>query len=97
MYHEELLALRQREIIPRLRNIAGHNAGYRLLSEQALTVWWLLGDGSRLSLHANLGTTAIDSMPATVGKLLFATTASTADTLPPLSAAWYLNEADRDG
>jgi maltooligosyltrehalose trehalohydrolase len=96
-YHRRLLELRHREIIPRLMNISGGRAGYRILSELALTAWWSLGDGTRLSLYANLGVAPVADIPAAEGSLLFATATGVKDALPPLSAAWYLSEGARDG
>ena len=95
-YHRQLLALRHREIIPRLKDISGVYVGYRLLNELALTAWWSLGDRARLSLYANLGVAAVADIPAPEGRLVFATTTEIKDTLPPLSAAWFLREAGRD-
>ena len=96
-YHRRLLDLRHREIIPRLMNISGGRAGYRILSELALMAWWSLGDGTRLCLYANLGDAAVTDIPAAEGSVLFATTMGVKDALPPLSAAWYLSEGGRDG
>jgi 1,4-alpha-glucan branching enzyme/maltooligosyltrehalose trehalohydrolase len=92
-YHRKLLDLRHREIIPRLENIRGDSAGYRILGELALMAWWSLGDGARLSLYANLGDAAVAGIPEPAGRLLFATAAGVKGSLPPLSAVWYLSEA----
>jgi len=92
-YHRKLLDLRHREIIPRLENISAAAAGYRILSELALMAWWSLGDGARLSLYANLGTSTVAGIPALEGRLLFATTAGIKESLAPMSALWYLSEA----
>jgi maltooligosyltrehalose trehalohydrolase len=49
----ELLALRHREVVPRLRgSVAGH---CDTLGSHALVLRWQLGDGSTLTLLANLG------------------------------------------
>ena len=92
-FHRRLLALRHSEIVPRLSNITGHDAGHLILGDLALTAWWILGDGSRLTLHANLATDAVSSIAAPDGRLLFATGGNIKDTLPPLSVAWHLIEA----
>jgi maltooligosyltrehalose trehalohydrolase len=95
-YHRLLLTLRQREIVPRLKNSAG-GAGYRTYGESGLTVGWRLGDGSQLTLYANFGTAPIDDVPPPEGRLLF-TTHSECEagllkgTLTPLTAAWFLRE-----
>jgi hypothetical protein len=50
-----LLALRREKILPRLGNISGGEAAYRLVCERCLSVRWTLGDGSLLTLLANQG------------------------------------------
>ena len=94
-YHRQLLALRRREIVPRLKNDAASEAGYSILSESGLTVWWRLGEGSQLMLYANFGTAPIDDLPPPEGRLLFATgreceAGLLSGTLMPLTAAWFL-------
>ena len=98
-FHRQLLALRQREIVPRLRN-GSEGTGYRVLGESAVTAWWRLGDGSRLMLYANFGIASIDDLPPPNGRLLFATAGECKDgllrgSLPPLTAAWLLREDGR--
>ena len=53
--HRRLLALRRREIVPRLRGATGMPSHAEIISARALRVEWRLGDGSRLILLANLG------------------------------------------
>ncbi|MEJ2653134.1 MAG: malto-oligosyltrehalose trehalohydrolase [Gammaproteobacteria bacterium] len=97
--HRRLLALRQREIVPRLKNGCG-GAGYRAFGESAVAAWWRLGDGARLLLYANFGTAPIGDLPLPEARLLFATPGECEDgllkgTLPPLTAAWFLRENGR--
>ena len=96
--HRRLLALRRQWIVPRLTGMDNGDAQFELLSERALTVNWRLGDGSRLSLTANLGEAAIASRPAT-GSLIFAAARLDAamleaGQLPPWSVAWHLQEGE---
>jgi len=61
-------------------------------------VSWRLGDGSRLELVANLGSSTVEVLPAT-GTRLFATTnldseALAAGRFPPWSATWHLHTKD---
>jgi malto-oligosyltrehalose trehalohydrolase len=58
--HQELLALRRREIVPRLAGMKGGEAGYEVLNERGLRAYWRLGDGALLTLTANLGDDPID-------------------------------------
>lgn len=54
-HHRDLLALRRREIVPRLAGLAGHSGRWALLGGLAFDVSWRLGDGSELRLRAHLG------------------------------------------
>ena len=60
----ELLDIRRREIIPRLRNIPGGSGHYAVQPSGALVVSWTLGDGSRLAMHANLSDRAVAHEPS---------------------------------
>jgi len=53
-FYQELLALRQREIIPRLPDINEGQASCQVFSPQALKIQWPLGDNSLLSMILNL-------------------------------------------
>lgn len=91
---KELLALRQRAIAPRL---AGMRPGARStrLGQTALRIHWLLGDGSTLTLTANLGPATVHEVPPARGEPLYALHATAgADSLPPWSVSWHLLEAD---
>jgi 1,4-alpha-glucan branching enzyme len=93
-----LLDLRRREIVPRLRAVAGGAAAYEVGAGGVLTVRWRLGDGTRLGLQANLrdspATAPVE--PASGGRrLLFATPEPPADgVLAPWSVAWWLADAE---
>lgn len=54
-HYRALLALRKSAIIPRLTGMKGYSGQYRVLSSKAVEVNWTLGDGSQLTLMANLG------------------------------------------
>jgi malto-oligosyltrehalose trehalohydrolase len=51
--YRRLLAIRQGEIIPRLRGIGEFAGRYRVLGAKCVVVEWQLGDGSQLRLIAN--------------------------------------------
>lgn len=92
---KRLLALRLREIAPRLGGVAGHCATRQDLDGCCLHVAWRLGDGSELSLAANLGDSSAAFSAAASGRCLFEQPAGTADALsrdrlPPWSAAFHL-------
>ena len=93
--YRELLALRKREIVPRLPGVSG-GGGFRLVGERGLAVSWTLGDGSALALLANLGPEPGSGYEKPEGNLLYATGDEPEDgVLPPWSVAWYLAEAGR--
>jgi 1,4-alpha-glucan branching enzyme/maltooligosyltrehalose trehalohydrolase len=95
-YHAGLLALRRREIVPRLR-CGSVATEYLCLGTAALKVWWRFADGACLTLYTNLGAEAVSAM-ADGGRLLFATSVDRLQgVLPPCSAAWYLTEGQAHG
>ncbi|MEW6165640.1 MAG: malto-oligosyltrehalose trehalohydrolase [Pseudomonadota bacterium] len=95
--HRALLALRRREIAPRLAGMGGGARAERF-GAMALRVVWTLGDGSALTLTANLGASPVAGVPAATGRLLHAQPPNMdmdtdADALPPWSVRWQLHEA----
>jgi len=101
-FHQELLALRRREIVPRLAQLRGGEAAYEILGTRGLLVRWRLGDGSRLTLLANLGEAELPADDRVVDRRteepLYADPASLAaarvpDRLPGWSLIWWLQEA----
>lgn len=95
-HYRDLLALRKREISPRLGNVPGGAALYRTVGERGLRVQWPLGDGSLLTLLANLGDEELGGFEAAPGRLLYATEGAARQerTLPPWSVAFYLREPE---
>lgn len=94
--HRELLALRQREIVPHLAGLSGGESSFRLHSDTALEVMWRLSHGAVLSLLVNLGTKAIKKVPRPRGTVVFATdnvepNAAHID-LASWSATWFLDK-----
>jgi len=87
-----LLALRRAEILPRLGDLPGGESGYETVGERGLRVWWKLGDGSCLTLLANLGPESLDGVELPSGRLLYAGEGVTEDVpeLPGWSVLWYL-------
>jgi len=53
-YYEQLIALRRREIIPRLADLVNGSGAFRCFGCQALRVTWSLRKGGELALLANL-------------------------------------------
>jgi malto-oligosyltrehalose trehalohydrolase len=65
-HYRSLLALRHREIVPRVAETGPHHASYRV-SGRVLTAQWQLADGSALGLAANLGPSAAPFTPLGTG------------------------------
>jgi malto-oligosyltrehalose trehalohydrolase len=94
-WYREMLALRAREIAPRLRGMAGYSGRGRSIGAHALSVSWRLADGARLTLVANFGD-AIELPELPAGRLLYATVAPDGTRVPARSVAYFLAEAGRE-
>lgn len=68
--YQRLIALRRAVIIPRLTGI-GRQAESRILGASLLETVWTLGDGSRLTLTANLSATPGGTIEAPAGRILW--------------------------
>ncbi|MGT2454037.1 malto-oligosyltrehalose trehalohydrolase [Cupriavidus basilensis] len=60
-YYRALLAIRHRELVPRLAGST--SAGVRIVSEAALAASWRLGDGALLTILINFGDAPAPSAP----------------------------------
>jgi malto-oligosyltrehalose trehalohydrolase len=89
----ELLALRRREIVPRLAAMRGGDASFETVGAHGLRVVWRLGDGAALTLLANLGPDATTTQRPR-GRLLYTTAVGALDggALPAWGVAWLLDE-----
>jgi malto-oligosyltrehalose trehalohydrolase len=88
-FHTRLLALRHREIVPRLAGIGGH-AGRHAVSEEGLvTVRWTLGDGAALVMAINLSPEPVRRHGDSAARVLWTTGTASADTLD----AWSVEVA----
>lgn len=92
----ELLAIRRREITPRLERVSGRSGSCRMHGDSVVEACWHLGDGSILQAILALSTRACSGLAIPQrGRPLFVTEACDAagphlDRLPPWFAAWYL-------
>jgi malto-oligosyltrehalose trehalohydrolase len=91
--HRDLLALRQREITPRLGRLDDGQGHYRMLTGHALEAYWTHGDGSRITLLANLGDEPMPGIERPAGELLYATAALDDGVVPPWGVFWFLERA----
>jgi maltooligosyltrehalose trehalohydrolase len=90
--YRRLLALRHREIIPRLRGIRGYAGEYKILAAGLVTVRWHLGDGSRLTLTANLSAAARDGIERSPGREICSIGSREDDRLGAWSVVWSLED-----
>ena len=100
-FYKELLALRIKEIVPRLVGVTGRAGGYTVVADGALIAQWRMADGSELTLRLNLSDRAAHAVSAPLGELLrceppSALDAYAAGDMPAASAACYLLEAEPD-
>jgi maltooligosyltrehalose trehalohydrolase len=86
---QRLLKVRQREIVPRLAGAAFGGASAR--DDGPLTASWIMGEGSKLNLLANLSSTETDRpTSASQGTPIWGGEAS--DRLPAWSVFWRLED-----
>ncbi len=91
-----LLAVRAREIVPRLGDGTGEAARYEVRDGRAFRVTWCLDDGAELSVVANLSERPIGGLDWAVrGRGIWSEPAGlaigrTLEKLPPWSVAWIL-------
>lgn len=94
-FYRGLLACRQREIVPRIRDLAVGWAQYQVLDSAAFRVCWPFVQGGSLELVANFGQARLNLDDSPRGRLLYSTAATddpvSAAEILPLSAACFLN------
>jgi maltooligosyltrehalose trehalohydrolase len=92
--YRDLLALRRRELVPRLAGTTGGRARWWTFGVSGLAVEWTLGDGSHLALRANLGVEDARAVPPSAGRLIHRVgeDLGAPGHLPPWSGVWHLNE-----
>jgi maltooligosyltrehalose trehalohydrolase len=88
--YRDLLAVRRREIIPRLGQLNGGQGQFRLLSKRALVVDWHFGDGSRLTLLANFADEPVTHNMHRAGEVLYATSLFDGVSVPPWGVFCFL-------
>ncbi|MFZ4536280.1 glycogen debranching protein GlgX [Propionivibrio sp.] len=97
-FYRRLLAVRHREISPRLAGMHEEAVRYTLLGERGLSIQWHLGDGSVLTLLANYGEVPLEGLQRPEGAVLWAEPgdadhALNQGWLPPWSVVWLLHAA----
>jgi maltooligosyltrehalose trehalohydrolase len=87
--YRQLLDIRHREIIPRLSRIKGNAGRWQPLEPATVLVQWQMGDGSLLTLLANLKNEAAANAPAIRGRTLWSAQPQQTATAP-WQAIWTL-------
>lgn len=99
-FYRELLAVRQRDILPLLARIVPGAARWEVLDGRGLRVVWPLSGGGGLSLLANLGDTPLAGLALPPGRVLAASeaeaeSAAARGTFPAWCTAWVLDPPER--
>jgi malto-oligosyltrehalose trehalohydrolase len=91
-FYRTLLAIRAREIVPRLKGLGGRAGGFKIIGRSGLQAHWMLADESRLVVRANLAAEPEEaSLEPVAGRVLCATHPDAAKgKLPAWSVAWFL-------
>ncbi|HSZ62477.1 MAG TPA: malto-oligosyltrehalose trehalohydrolase [Terriglobales bacterium] len=92
--YQRLLGLRRDHIIPRLSAGCRIKASYQMQSTHGLSTKWKLGDGSTLTLLANLGSDLLSGFTTPVASPIYASEGVSEEmlthgSLPAWSVAWY--------
>ena len=92
--HRDLIAIRQREIVPLLNSIKGNAGSFEILGPGAVLVRWSINDGRELRLYANLCNREKESFPATEGRVLWHQGPDVQGTkFGPWAVRWTLKDA----
>lgn len=94
-FHQHLLRLRCRYIVPLISTDVRVQANYQPIEMRGLKVDWRFADGPQLSLLANLSAEPLNHLPAVDARIIYATgdigpTELRGKALPPWSAIWTL-------
>ena len=94
-YYRKLLAVRRREIVPRIPHLgAGRCTPFG--NDRVFAVAWNCKDGSVLQVHANLTERTVPDVCPPTGRVIFAThdvgSASVNKELQPWSVTWFARE-----
>ncbi len=94
--YKRLIAIRKKEIVPRLAGLGGNIGRYEVIGDRALRVWWTLAGGCELSLVANLSPEPLDNVEVWDAHHLWLEGFATGNTLEPWSAVFRLREPEEN-
>jgi maltooligosyltrehalose trehalohydrolase len=92
--YRDLLALRRKEIVPRLVGIGSGCGSYDVLGDGAVLVRWRLADRSELTLTANLSGTPLKNPPRQGGRRLWVEGFVDNAQIGPWTVVFSLRDAD---
>ncbi len=90
--YRDLLAIRHREIVPRLKATGLHAGRYRTLGRNAVAVSWTLADGAKLTLIANLADEPLTHPAPGGGQRLWSVGVISDSQLGPWGIVWMIND-----
>ena len=92
--HRDLIAVRQREIVPLLDRVTGSAGTFEIVGPGAVVVRWKIQDGRELRLYANLCDREKESFPASEGRVLWHQGPEIqGQTFGPWTVRWTLKDA----
>jgi maltooligosyltrehalose trehalohydrolase len=94
-WYRRILVARRTEVVPRLAQAAGHAGTYKVFGLGAFRVSWLLGDGTRLVVFANLSEETWNGFGPSPGRILWSEgrVDQQRRILGPWSVAWSIVSA----
>ncbi len=87
--YRDLLAIRRREIVPRLRDIGGNSGSFETLGDAAVRVRWKIGGGAKLVLIANLKSRPLGEVKAR-GRRIWPAPTDAGDMLGSWGVIWSI-------
>ena len=89
--HRDLIAVRQRDIVPLLDALEGNAGSFEVVGPGAVAVRWTIKDGRELRLYANLCDRGKENFPASEGRVLWHQGApAEGTTMGPWTVRWTL-------
>ena len=95
LFYRELLAVRRKEIVPRIKDVEPGKSKFEVIGGNAVRACWSLEYGGALALFANFNRDKLDIPGAPEGALLYATAGGLGSRrgnmeVPPFTTAWFL-------
>lgn len=88
--YRTLIDLRQREIVPRLKAMAGFSAHGKRMGRSSMFTTWIMGDGAVLRAYINLSHVSEESTVPLIGRKIWQTGWADGQMLGPWSVLWTI-------